>query len=136
MRANIKRAARAIDEFSCSPYFIGAFVLAESLSYIFSGELVFYTCCVIYFLFQMACCEHMHPLIVPFFLLYFSPSAQNNPGRNPESIYYPENGLWYIVALGALALCALIVRIAVRCRSGAVPVSAPKFLKELVSPPR
>ena len=47
--------AGAIDEFSCSPYFIGAFILAESLSYIFSGELVFYTCCAIYFLFQMAC---------------------------------------------------------------------------------
>jgi hypothetical protein len=47
-------------------------------------------------------------------LLYVSLSLQNEPSKNPTSVFYPDNGLWIIVGFAVALVGALLARLFLR----------------------
>lgn len=94
-----------------SVYFIAFYALITLLSSVFSWELAYYTVSLIIAVFILIFCKDISPIITVTAFIYFSPSVGNNPGRNPDSIYYPENGLIYIIILIVLFLAVFFIRI-------------------------
>lgn len=65
------------------------------------------------------------PLMPIVILCYVAPSRENNPGRYPDSVFYPENGGIYLVALLAVFACCLVLRLCFDTELG-----GKRFLKE------
>ncbi len=51
------------------------------------------------------------PLMPMLILCYVSPSRENNPGRYPNSIFYPQNGGIFLYALLAVFIACLVFRL-------------------------
>ena len=51
------------------------------------------------------------PLVPMLVLCYVSPSRQNNPGRYPHSIFYPQNGGVFLYILLGLFVASLVLRL-------------------------
>ena len=56
--------------------------------------------------------DDLLPLMPVAIFCYITPSRDNNPGKNPESIFYPEHGGMFLLALAAVLLVCLILRLA------------------------
>lgn len=56
--------------------------------------------------------DDLLPMIPVVMLCYITPSRDNNPGKNPESIFYPEHGGIFLMGLAAIFLVCLIFRMA------------------------
>ena len=102
---------RKINAFLTSPAYFLLIGGLTVLSSVFALELAVYTCFVLIALYLSICGEDYLPLIPLFVCGYISPSVGNNPGRNENSIFYPENGGIYMLCIVGLFLLSLIVRL-------------------------
>lgn len=121
------RGIRAINEECKSVYFLAFFALLILLSALFGLELICYTIAWLIGVYLLLFSDDLFPLAGVIPLLYFSPSVKNNPGQNPDSIFYPENGLIYIVVLMATFVALFIIRAVVEIRSGRLKPHFPKL---------
>lgn len=100
----------------CLIFFTALFFLTS----VTGAELVCYTLCWLFAAFLLLFCEDIFPLMGIAPLLYFSPSAVNNPGNNPQSVFFPENGLNYIIFLIVTFVALFFVRCYVNVKRGVV----------------
>lgn len=111
LRLQEQPMCRKINAFLLSPsYFllIGALTVIAS---VFAAELVVYTCFILIALYLSFCGKDYLPLIPIVICCYIAPSVGNNPGKNPNSIFYPQNGGIYLLCLAGLFVLSLILRL-------------------------
>ena len=126
-RLKESRMVIALNEEFGSIYCLFFFTLLFLLTSCFGLELVCYTVCWLFAVYLLLFSRELYPLIGMIPLLYYTPSVVNNPGRNPESVFFPENGLIYIIVLMATFVALFIARTITDVRSGAVKVTFPKL---------
>lgn len=101
-------AQDVICKFLASPYYILIVMLLTAMSNLFGWELFTYS---LFILVAVYCCiwgKDLLPVAPLVFSSYIAPSTENNPGRNPDSLFFPENGGNFLLLLVALLIAALI----------------------------
>lgn len=103
-----------IEKFLYSKAYLVFLALLTFLSNAFSWEFpVYIFVCLLLLYITLFCRDLLPALPIPIFM-YFSPSWANNPGVNANSIFYPEHGLYVIIAAIAVAVAGIVVRIVLR----------------------
>lgn len=126
-RIKESRAIVAINEECGSIYCLFFFTILFLLTSCFGLELVSYTICWLFAVYLLLFSRELYPLMGIIPLLYYTPSVVNNPGRNPGSVFFPENGLIYIIVLMVTFVALFIARTVTDVRSGAVKLTFPKL---------
>lgn len=88
------------------------------ISNLLALDLYLYTAFIVIGVYIALLGADMLPLMPLVMLCYIAPSAQNNPGRESQSIFYPQNGGIYLIAIAALFVLCLIVRLATDAQIG------------------
>lgn len=99
-----------LDCFLASPYYIVALMALSVAAHLFSLEIPVYTVYAIVAVYTAVLGKDLLPLTPLLLFFYISPSVENNPGRNAQSVFYGGSGV-YIAALGALMALALVYRV-------------------------
>ena len=94
-----------------TPYYIVIVMLLAGLSNILSWELPVYTVFVVTGIYVCLWGKDLLPLIPLCIGAYIAPSLQNNPGRNPDSIFALHNGGIYLFCLAVALVVALLVHV-------------------------
>ena len=97
----------AICRFLASPYYIFAVMVLTAASNLFGWEFMTYSLFVSVAVFCCLCGKDLLPLMPLVFSGYIAPSLQNNPGRNPDSIFFLENGGAFLVVLAVILVASL-----------------------------
>lgn len=100
-----------INAFMRSGWYVALIAALCALSSLFGLELIVYTAYILIAVFLCLFGMDLLPLIPIVICSYVSPSVVNNPGRNPESIFYPAHGGIYLIALGVILAVCLIWRL-------------------------
>ena len=126
-RLKESRTIAVLNEECGSIYCLFFFTLLFLLTSCFGLELICYTICWLFAVYLLLFSRELYPLMGIIPLLYYTPSIVNNPGRNPESVFFPENGLIYIIVLMATFVALFIARTVTDVRSGTVKIIFPKL---------
>ena len=102
--------AQRINKVLDSCWFLFAIAALTLLSNIFALEFPLYVLCCVLMLYLGIFGTDFRLVISLLINCYIAPSVENNPGRNPESIFSLENGGAWLVALAAICLVALFLR--------------------------
>lgn len=102
---------RGFSAFLRTPWYVLIMGVLTAASSLLGLDLPFYTLYL-----GMGICislfsEDLLPLVPLVLLGYVSPSRENNPGRYPDSIFYPQNGGIVLIVLGGLFVASLIFRL-------------------------
>lgn len=116
---------RAVNDFMRTPWFVLLIAVLTAVSNAFSLELALYTVFILIGIYVSLFGSDYLPLMPIVICSYIAPSMGNNPGRNPDSIFYPENGGIYLIILAAIFVVSLIFRLLSDPEIGGM-----KFLKE------
>ena len=105
------RTIQSINRLIQSPWGVCMLGLRTFVAFVFSLEVVFYTFVVLYSIYVALFADDFTPMMPLFVLCYIAPSRINNPGKNPQSIFFGETGLYLIgiVAIGVLFLLGRII---------------------------
>ena len=82
-----------------------------ALSSILGLDLPFYVLLLGFGIYLSFMGEDYLPIVPLVALGYISPSRENNPGRYPDSIFYPQNGGILLIILAALFLASIVFRL-------------------------
>lgn len=107
---------RAINRFLNSREFIGVVAFLALCSNVLGWEFAVYTVIITYGIYLCLFAQDMRSLAAVVPLMYVTPSVQNNPASNPDSIFYPQNGMWILIAYLAVYFVLLGVRIALNIK--------------------
>ena len=111
--ALIKKKSPIVDRLNAffdSEYAVGVLAFFALSSALFGLELYFYS---------YICLAGIYLCLFGRDFRFFVPAAlyacvaisnQNNPNTNPESVLYPQNGLWLVIALAVVLAVALVLR--------------------------
>lgn len=94
-----------------TPWFVFAIAYLTVLSSVFGLELIVYSIFVGIAVYICVRGDDLLPLMPIVVFSYISPSVVNNPGRNPQSIFYPAYGGLYIVVIFAIFAVSLLWRL-------------------------
>jgi len=103
-----------INGFLTTPLYIGMIMLLTLLSNLFGIELWVYSIFVLICLYLCIYGDNLLPLLPILIACYIAPSKQNNPGKNPDSVFLTGAGsLWHIflASLTAVALIDRVIRV-------------------------
>lgn len=78
---------------------------------IYAAELPVYTAYIVFAISICLFCRDLLPIMPMVICSYIAPSIVNNPGRNPESIFFPQYGGYFLIAIAALFVAVLLVRL-------------------------
>lgn len=115
----------AINDFMRTPWFVLLIALLTVVANLFSLELTLYTVFIMIGVYISLVGTDYLPLMPIVIFCYIAPSTGNNPGRNPDSIFYPSNGGIYLIVLAAIFTASVIWRLISDPEIGGM-----KFLKE------
>ncbi len=105
------KPVRAINEFINSKYMLAVLALLTLLSNIFGLEVLTYTVVALIFYYICLFGKDFLLLAPVFVFMYISPSEANHPFFKKESIFYPENGLWILIAAASVFVVLFLFRI-------------------------
>jgi len=100
-----------INGFLTTPLYIGMIMLLTLLSNLFGIELWVYSIFVLICLYLCIYGDNLLPLLPILIACYIAPSKQNNPGKNPDSVFLTGAGSLWLICLASLAAVALIYRV-------------------------
>lgn len=102
-----------IDDFLRTPQYIVTLSVLTVISNLLGLDIVLYTLFIIIGVFICLFGSDLLGLMPIVILCYIAPSPHNNPGSasNKGSIFYPENGGIYLLALLALLILCLVFRL-------------------------
>lgn len=100
-----------INAFLLSPAYFLLIGILTVISSVFAAELAVYTCFILIGLYLSFCGKDYLPLIPIVICCYIAPSVGNNPGKNPNSIFYAQTGGIYLLCLAGLFVLSLILRL-------------------------
>lgn len=102
---------QSINDFMRKPYYIIVIALLTVLSSVFGLELPVYTLFIFAGVFICVFGMDFLPLMPIVVCCYIAPSFANNPGRNEDSIFYPQHGGIYLIVLASVFVISLIWRL-------------------------
>lgn len=94
-----------------TPWYILIAATLTAISSLFQLDLPFYTVFLCFGIYVSLFGEDFLPIVPLVILGYVSPSRENNPGRYPDSIFYPQNGGIFLIILGVLLVASIIFRL-------------------------
>lgn len=100
-----------INRFLESPWFILLICAMTALSSTLGLELILYTAFILLSIYIALFGNDFLPIAILVICSYISPSIANNPGQNPASVFYPQNGGIYLIVLLALFLICAVYRL-------------------------
>lgn len=110
--ARSSKWANRVNAFLRSPVYILLVSALAAVGSVLGLDLVVYTGFILTAVYICLLGEDLLPMMPLVILCYLAPSRENNPGRNPESIFYPQHGGIYLGVLAALFVACLIFRLA------------------------
>lgn len=102
---------RAVNDYMRTPWYVALIAVLTALSSILELDLMLYSVFILTGIFVCVLGQDLLPLMPIVICCYIAPSAANNPGRNEDSIFYPENGGIYLIILAALFIVSLLYRL-------------------------
>ncbi len=110
-RARASAAVGQINRFINSKYMLFVFALLAFLTNVFALELWMYPLMGIYGVWLCLFGKDMLSLAPAVVFVYVSPSLGNNMVKNPDSVFFPENGLWLFVGIIVLFVVLFLLRL-------------------------
>ena len=110
-RLKQSKVISAINRFVESPWYIAIICLLTVISSTFGGELIAYTVMYLSGVYLALFGRDFLPFITVISCSYLAPSISNNPGRNADSIFYPQNGGIYLGVLFVLFATSAAIRL-------------------------
>ena len=110
-RGRNSKWVQSIDDILRKPHYVMLIACLAALSSVFGLELPVYTLYICIGIFICIFCRDLLPLMPIVICCYIAPSFANNPGRNADSIFYPQNGGIYLIVLAALFVISLLYRL-------------------------
>ena len=111
LRLQAHPVCKRINAFFLTPFYFLLLCALTVISSVFSAELVVYTCFILIAVYISFCGKDYLPLVPIVVCSYIAPSVGNNPGKNPNSIFFPESGGIYLLCLAGLFVISLILRL-------------------------
>ncbi len=102
---------KKINRFISTVPYIGLNCLLIAVSNVLSAELLAYTLLIAIAVYVCLFADDLLGLLPLICYGYMSPSGADNPGRNGQSVFAPENGGIYILCLLAVLALAVLVRV-------------------------
>lgn len=102
---------KKINRFINSKYMLVVFALLAFLTNVFALELWIYPLMGLYGVWLCLFGEDMLSLGPAVAFVYISPSLANNMVKNPDSVFYPQNGLWLFVGIMVLFVILFLIRL-------------------------
>lgn len=99
-----------INKFLASPYYIMVLMLLTVLTNLLGLELLMYTLIALTVVYTCFFGSDLLPIMPILVSGYVAPSRINNPGRNPESVFYGVSGS-YLMCLATVIGAALIIHV-------------------------
>ncbi len=109
--ARLKQSAaiQKINLFLDSPWFVAMVCGLILVSNLFGAELFVYPVLFLFGIYIAAFGRDFLPFMAVIACCYMGPSLHNNPGRNPDSVLYPENGGFFLLfVFVSFVICAAI----------------------------
>lgn len=104
-------AVKKINRFVNSKYMLVVFALLALLTNVFALELWTYPLMGLYGVWLCLFGKDMLSLAPAVVFVYVSPSLGNNMVKNPDSVFFPENGLWLFVGIIVLFVVLFFLRL-------------------------
>lgn len=102
---------RAVNDYMRTLWYIALVAVLTALSSVFELDLALYSLFIVTGVFICLFGLDLLPLMPIVICCYIAPSAGNNPGRNEDSIFYPQNGGIYLIILAAVFAFSLFYRL-------------------------
>lgn len=99
------------NHFLRTPWYVLIVAVLTALSSLYEWDLVLYTLYLGFGVYLSLFGEDYLPMVPIAVMGYVSPSRENNPGRYPDSIFYPENGGFLLIGLAVLFIASAIFRL-------------------------
>ena len=100
-----------INNFLDSAWFVALVCVLILASNIFGAELIVYPLLMLFGIVIAAVGRDFLPMAPIAACCYMAPSLQNNPGKNPDSVLYPENGGIVMAAFLAVFVVTVVIRL-------------------------
>lgn len=110
-RMRKSNTVQSVDAFLRTPQYVILIACLTALSAVFELELIVYTLFILIGSFICVLGADLLPLMPIVICCYIAPSVGNNPGRNEDSIFYPQSGGIYLIAIAAVFAVCLIWRL-------------------------
>ena len=107
----LRQKTAFFDRWLRSPWYVPALALLTVISNLLRLDLGIYTLFMALGIWICLFGSDLLPLMPIFILCYVAPSRENNPGRYPESVFYPQNGGIFLILLLLLWATCLIWRL-------------------------
>ena len=117
-----KKWVQNINRFLESNLFIAILASLVAICNIFGLEFFVYVVVISYGVYLCLFSRDMRSLAAAVPFMYLSPSVQNNPAANPDSIFKLQNGLGVILAYLMVFVVLLIIRIVIINECGKIPL--------------
>lgn len=110
-RLRNNRVICKLNSFLASPWYVLMIGLMTVCANVFGMELPVYTAFILLGIYMSLFGRDYLPLMPIVICCYVAPSVMNNPGRNPDSIFYPQNGGIYLGVLLVLLILSICIRL-------------------------
>ena len=107
----LRQKTAFFDRWLRSPWYVPALALLTVMSNLLRLDLGIYTLFMALGIWICLFGSDLLPLMPLVILCYVAPSRENNPGRYPDSVFYPANGGIYLLIWLALFVTALVWRL-------------------------
>lgn len=101
----------AVNTYMRTPWYVVLIAALTALSSVLGLDLMLYTLFIAIGIYVCLFGEDLLPMMPIVICSYVSPSVANNPGRNENSIFYPENGGIYLIIIAAFFVICLLYRL-------------------------
>lgn len=104
---------RRINAFLRSPAYVLALCALTAVSYLFSLDIYLFSLFILIGVYTCLSGEDLLPIAPMVILGYIASSPSNNPGSagNTGSVFLPENGGYYLLAIAGLFVLCLLIRL-------------------------
>ena len=106
-----RQKSAPFDRWLRSPWYVLTLAVLTAVSNLLGLDLGLYTLLMGLGIYVSLLGSDLLPLIPVFILCYVAPSRENNPGRYPESVFYPQNGGIFLGIMLTLFAACLIYRL-------------------------
>lgn len=106
------------DKIGYSAVYVVVVAALALIANVWALDLPVYTLYVVMAVCIFAFCRDLLPIAPLVICGYIAPSIANNPGRNPESIFYPEHGGIFLLVLTGVLAVSLILRLSLDKKNG------------------
>ena len=109
---NARNRCQRFNDLLRTPWYVLIMAAMTAVSCLFKLDLYLYICYMGLGIYLSFLGEDYLPMVPLLFLGYISPSRENNPGRYPDSIFYPQNGGIFLIIMVVLFIGSIVFRMA------------------------